>query len=133
MDDRRYRQAGYKDSGRPREAPRRPPDAPPPSAPLKNRSISRCAGCGATLPVTAGSLSECPGCRAALHACRQCAHFDPGQRFECTEAVPVRIADKSQANDCASFGLRVTVERDTSSGAVRPVDAKRSFNNLFKK
>jgi hypothetical protein len=133
MDDRRYRQSGYKDSGRPRETPRRPPDAPPPSGMLKNRAVSRCAGCGATLPVTAGSLSECPACRAALHACRQCAHFDPGHRFECTEAVPARIADKQQANDCASFSLRVTVERDTSSGAVRPDDARRGFGNLFKK
>ena len=75
----------------------------------------------------------CPSCRAALHACRQCAHFDPGQRFECTESVPARIADKQQPNDCGAFALRVTVERDTSSGAVRPDDARRGFNNLFKK
>jgi hypothetical protein len=27
----------------------------------------------------------------------------------------------------------VTVERDTSAGAVRPDDARRSFGNLFKK
>jgi hypothetical protein len=133
MDQRRYRQSGYKDSGRPREAPRRPPEPPNPSAMLKNRSLSRCAGCGATLPITAASLSECPACRAALHACRQCTHFDPAQRFECTETVPARIADKQQRNECASFALRVTVERDTSSGAGRPDDAKRSFNNLFKK
>ena len=133
MDDRRYRQPGYKKSERPREAPRRPADAPTTGAILKNRNVSRCAACGATLPVTAGSLSECPSCRAALHACRQCGHFDPGQRFECTEAIAVRIADKQQGNDCASFSLRVTVERETSSGAVRPEDARRSFNNLFKK
>ena len=133
MDNRRYRQSGYKDTGRPREAPRRPPDPPSPSAMLKNRSLSRCAACGTTLPITAGSLSECPSCRAALHACRQCAHFDPGQRFECTQALPVRIADKQQPNDCGSFALRVTVERETSSGAVRPDDVRRGFNNLFRK
>jgi hypothetical protein len=133
MNDRRYRQAGYKDSGRPREAPRRPADVPSPSAMMKNRSVTRCAACGTTLPITAESLAECPSCRAALHTCRQCTHFDPGQRFECTEAIAERIADKQHLNDCASFALRVTVERDTSSGAVRPDDARRGFNNLFKR
>jgi hypothetical protein len=131
MNDRRYRQSGYKDSGRPREMPRRPPD-PGPVMP-KNRSVSRCAACGTTLPITAESLTECPSCRAGLHACRQCAHFDPGQHFECTQPIPARIADKQQPNDCGAFSLLATVERETSSGAVRPDDARRSFNNLFKK
>jgi hypothetical protein len=133
MDDRRYRQAGYKGGGRPRDMQRPPADAPPPSAMLKNRSVSRCAACGATLPITAESLSECPGCHAGLHACRQCAHLDPGQRFECAQPIPGRIADKHRPNDCGSFALRVTVERDTSSGAVRPDDARKGFNNLFRK
>ncbi len=133
MDQRRYRQSGYKDTNRPREAPRRPSDFPNPGALMKNRPVSRCAACGATLPVTAGSLAECPSCRAALRACRQCGHFDPGQRFECTQAIAARIADKQSANECASFSLRVTVERETSSGAVRVEDARRGFNNLFKK
>jgi hypothetical protein len=133
MDERRYRQSGYKDTGRPREAPRRSPDPPDPSTMLKNRGVSRCAACGVTLPITAGSLTECPSCRAALHACRQCAAFDPGRRFECMEAVPERIADKQQRNDCGWFTLRVTVERETSSGAIRPDDVRRGFNNLFKK
>jgi hypothetical protein len=133
MDDRRYRQSGYRDSGRPREAPRRPADSADPSAMMKSRGVSRCAACGTTLPITAGSLTECPSCRAALHACRQCTHFDPGQRFECTEPIAERIADKQQENHCPAFGLRVTVERATSSAAVRPDDARRGFNDLFKK
>ena len=134
MDERRYRQSGYKDTGRSREAPRRPSDFPNPSAVMKNRPVSRCASCGATLPVTAGSLAACPGCGAALHACRQCGHFDPGHRLECIDpSVTARIADKQAPNDCAAFSLRVTVERETSSGAVRPDDARRGFNNLFKK
>ena len=131
MNDRRYRQSGYKDAGRPREEPRRPPESG--GAVLKNRSVSRCAACAAPLPITAESLTECPSCRAVLHACRQCGHFDPGQRFECTETIPARIADKQRVNDCAAFALRVTVERETSTGAVRPDDARRGFNNLFKK
>ena len=116
-----------------RQAVSRPSDFPNPGAVLKNRSVSRCAACGATLPVTAESLAECPSCRAGLHACRQCGHFDPGQRFECTQPIAVRVADKQAVNECDAFSLRVTVERETSSGAVRPEDAKRGFNNLFKK
>ena len=132
MEDRRYRQSGYRSTG-PGQARREPPPPARPSATLTNRSVSRCAACGAVLPITAGSLAACPNCRAELHACRQCAHFDSGHRFECTQPITERIADKSARNDCALFALRVTVERDTSSGSVRPDEAKRSFGNLFKK
>jgi hypothetical protein len=131
--DRRYRQAGYRDSA-PRQERRDPP--PPASGTfgiLKSRPTSRCAECGAVLPITADSLTQCPGCRAELHACRQCAHFDPARRFECTQPIVERITDKRAKNDCPAFALMVTVERDTSSGAVRPDDARRAFGNLFKK
>jgi hypothetical protein len=131
MDDRRYRQAGYRNN----QSERR--EAPPPfaraSSILKSRAVSRCAECGTVLPITAGSLSQCPGCRAELHACRQCSHFDTARRFECAQDIPERIADKRALNACASFSLMVTVERDTSAGAVRPDDARRAFGNLFKK
>ena len=135
MDDRRYRQPGYRkgETERARQ-PSRPPDLPRPSGMLSNRTVSRCAACGATLPITAGSMTECPACRAALHACRQCSHFDPGQRFECDQSIPERIADKQRVNECTTFTLRVTVERDTSSpGVVRPDVARRGFGDLFKK
>lgn len=85
------------------------------------------------LPITADSLTQCPQCRAVLHSCRQCAHFDTARRFECTQDIAGRIADKRAPNDCARFSLMVTVERDTSGGAVRPDDARRSFGNLFRK
>jgi hypothetical protein len=85
------------------------------------------------LPITADSLTQCPHCRAELHACRQCAHFDPARRFECVQPIVERVADKRARNDCTAFSLMVTVERDTSGGAVRPDDARRTFGNLFKK
>ena len=132
MEDRRYRQPGYRSTGSP-PARREPPPPARPSGPLPNRPVSRCAACGAVLPITADSLTQCPGCRAELHACRNCAHFDTGQRFECAQSVPERIADKSARNDCALFSLLVTVERDTSSGSSRPEDGRRGFGNLFKK
>lgn len=100
---------------------------------LKSRAISRCAECGTVLPITADSLSQCPNCRAELHACRQCAHFDPAQRFECAQPVPERVTDKRHRNECTVFALVVTVERDTSSGSMRADDVRRAFGNLFKK
>ena len=85
------------------------------------------------LPITADSLAQCPHCQADLRACRQCAHFDPARRFECVQPIAERIDDKRARNDCALFSMMVTVERDTSGGAVRPADARQSFGSLFKK
>jgi hypothetical protein len=134
MTDRKYRQQGYRSGGQASQDRREPPQ---PSGGtfgiLRNRPTSRCAECGGVLPITADSLPQCPHCRTALHTCRQCAHFDTARRFECTQDIAERLADKRAQNDCARFSLLVTVERDTSGGAVRPDDARRSFGNLFKK
>ena len=94
---------------------------------LAKRTVSRCAACGAVLPIATASLEQCPNCRAAIHACRQCTHFEPSRRFECTEPITEKIADKNARNDCGVFLLRVTVERDASP------DIRRGFDNLFKK
>ena len=115
MSDRKYRQQGYRQSSSERRDPPRPRPAPtdaPRGAMLDKRTLSRCAACGAVLPIAHASLTECPSCRAALHACRQCTHFDTGRRFECAQPIRERLADKSARNDCVSFSLRVTVERD---------------------
>lgn len=137
MADRKYRQQGYRAPGaEPRTPPPRPPapDAPRGGGMLARRTVSRCAGCGAVLPIATASLAECPNCRAALRACRQCTHFDPGRRFECAEPIAERVGDKSAPNECAAFSLRVTVERDASpDSTTRPADARRAFDNLFKK
>jgi hypothetical protein len=136
MSDRKYRQQGYRRPERPAE-PRRP--APPPAgdAPrgggmLGTKSVSRCAACGAVLPIAVASLKECPQCRAALHACRQCAHFEPTRRFECRQPIIERLADKNAQNECDGFALRVSVERDASPDSTRPGDIRRGFDNLFK-
>jgi hypothetical protein len=127
MEDRKYRQAGYKDAARQGERG----DAP--GGWLKSRDIIRCAACGTVLPVAVDPEGRCHSCGAGLHACTQCAHFYPGQRWECTQPIPERIVDKRARNECGFFSLRVTVERETSSAAVRPEDARRAFDNLFKK
>jgi hypothetical protein len=100
---------------------------------LDKRTLSRCAACGAVLPIANSSLEQCPHCRAAIHACRQCTHFEPARRFECTQPIVERVADKNARNACDAFTLRVTVERDASPDGPRPDDVRRAFNNLFKK
>jgi hypothetical protein len=134
MSDRKYRHQSYR-SGGGGNPDRREPSRPPSGTfgILRSRAISRCADCGAVLPITADSLTQCPHCRAELHTCRQCAHFDTASRFECSQDIAERIADKRALNDCVRFSLMVTVERDTSAGVVRPEEARRSFGNLFKK
>lgn len=78
-------------------------------------------------------FGQCPKCRLELHSCQQCAYFAPGHRFECSQAVPERIADKRARNECSFFALRVAVERETSSASGCADDARRAFQNLFKK
>lgn len=139
MSDRKYRQQGYRGgpsgpSARPEPARRPDPTEPRRVEMLKSRSVSRCAECGAVLPITAESLIQCPHCRKDLHACQQCTHFDTAQRFECARPVALRVADKRARNECQEFSIRVTVERDTTSpGSVRPDDARRAFGSLFEK
>ena len=131
--DRKYRQRDHRGGGGgPSE--RRDPPRPPAGTfgILRNRPTSRCAACSFVLPITADSLAQCPQCRAELRACRQCAHFEPARRFECTQDIAARIDDKRAHSLRARFSLMVTVERDTSGGSVRPDDARRSFGNLFK-
>ena len=74
-----------------------------------------------------------PSCRAAIHTCRQCAHFDTSQRFQCAQPVPERIEDKAARNECASFTLRVSVEKNASPDGKSAADIRRAFDNLFKK
>jgi hypothetical protein len=88
---------------------------------------------------------ECPRCHAALHSCKQCVHFDTGRQFECTQPIPERITKKDAKNDCTFFEFRMTVEKDTSPVAYaaasspaamspgRPNDARKAFEDLFKK
>ena len=133
MDDRHYRQRGYRDHEKERQGKPQEPSRPGAPAMMPAKTLSRCADCGTPLPPLTDPLGQCPKCGTALHACRQCAHFDPGQHFECTQPVPERIADKGARNACGAFALHVTVERDTTSGSARPADARRAFDNLFKK
>jgi hypothetical protein len=135
VSDRKYRQQGYKQRPPEKREPSRPApaEAPRSGSMLAQRALSRCAACSAVLPIANSSLEQCPTCREALHACRQCTHFEPARRFECTQPIIERIADKNARNTCDAFSLRVTLERNASPDGPRPDDIRRSFNNLFKK
>jgi predicted RNA-binding Zn-ribbon protein involved in translation (DUF1610 family) len=96
------------------------------------RTVSRCAQCGTVLNALT-EVGQCPKCGFELHSCKQCTHFDPGSRFECTEPIPERIARKDARNNCTFYAMRVMVEKETSASAMRVDDARKAFENLFKK
>jgi predicted RNA-binding Zn-ribbon protein involved in translation (DUF1610 family) len=146
MSDRKYRQRGYRDDDRdrqPKPPTRRPPPEPGEPAGKRRisqdgprtinmpgyREISRCAQCGTALTDEVGLDSRCPRCGTELHACAQCASFDPGSRFECMEPVPARVTPKNAKNGCTLFSTRTTVERETT--APRPDNARKAFDDLF--
>ena len=152
----KYRQHGYQDGDRdrehkPREHETRKPPVERTSGPPRwdhalgpkpvnlpaTRAVSRCAQCGTVLAGMTAEISvdeKCPKCGFALHSCKQCTYFDPGSRFECMQPVLVRVAKKDERNDCPSYEMRVTREKETSTPAsLKPTSARAAFDNLFKK
>jgi predicted RNA-binding Zn-ribbon protein involved in translation (DUF1610 family) len=148
MSDRKYRQRGYQDDDRDRQprapAARKPPE---PGAPAGARRISqdgprninmpgyrevtRCSQCGTVLSGEVSLDTRCPKCGVDMHACAQCASFDPGSRFECMQtSLQARVAPKNARNTCTLFAPRTTVERETT--APRTDDARKAFDDLFK-
>jgi hypothetical protein len=50
------------------------------------------------------------------------------------QPVKERVAKKDARNECPSYEMRVTREKETSTPASsRPTDARTAFENLFKK
>jgi predicted RNA-binding Zn-ribbon protein involved in translation (DUF1610 family) len=140
VSDRKYRQHGYMDRGEDKGGKREEPrparenlGGPRPLQMPGKRTVSRCAQCGTVIPTLADPPAQCPKCGFELHACKQCTYFDPSARFECRQPIPERIARKDVLNQCTFYSLRTTVERETSSAAARVDDARKAFENLFKK
>ena len=141
----KYRQHGYQDRDHEesRKGSGEKSSAPPPRRdntfgprPVNlpgTHAVSRCTQCGTVLPGMP-SDQKCPKCGFELHSCKQCMYFDPGSRFECMQPVKERIAKKDARNECASYEIRVSREKQTSTpAAARPNDARAAFDNLFKK
>ncbi|MBI4456275.1 MAG: hypothetical protein HY644_10290 [Acidobacteria bacterium] len=144
---RKYRQPGYQDDERREERTRAPVRKGPrdPSAPRSPKmpgflTVFRCAMCGTSVGEIGqfGLNAQCPKCGAALHSCKNCVHFDPNSRFECTEPIEKRIPKKDARNECTFFEARTRVEKEistaTSSKASASIDDPRAaFERLFKK
>lgn len=155
MSERKYRQRGYQDTGKSEKRERGPESRPPrqeqmgPRTPRMVGTITRarCANCGTVLTAGFDPTGKCPKCNAELHCCKQCRYFDSAARWECTQTIPEPIARKSDRNECTFYETRLTIEKDTSPAAPpsqpapssdapssgRPDDARRAFEDLFKK
>jgi len=155
--DRKYKQRGYQErdgSGKKKERGERQHDQPRPKqdllGPRTPRMVgtvmrARCSNCGAMLAPGFDQKGQCPRCHFELHSCKQCVHFDTGAQFECTQPIAERITKKDAKNHCTFFEFRRTVEKDTSpvnyatnapappTPAGRPNDARKAFEDLFKK
>jgi hypothetical protein len=98
--------------------------------------VSRCSQCG-TLVQNLADPGTCIKCGFELHSCKQCTHFDPSCRFECTENIPARVTPKDARNDCMFYAIRQMLEKETSESVPlspqKPDDARRAFEALFKK
>jgi predicted RNA-binding Zn-ribbon protein involved in translation (DUF1610 family) len=143
VSDQKYRQHGYKDRGGDKpesRGPRQPPSlkkdetfGPRALNMPGTRTVSRCAQCGTVLAMVTDPVGQCPKCGFELHSCKQCTHLDPASRFECRQPVTERVSRKDTRNVCKFFELRTTVEKETSSAGMRADDARKAFENLFKK
>ncbi len=139
MSDRKYRQPGYMDR---KDEPQKQSGQQPPRKdntfgprPLQmaaTRTVSRCAQCGTVLNALT-EIGNCPKCGFELHSCKQCTYFDPSSRFECGQPIAERVPRKDVRNDCTFYSIRVMVEKETSASAGRVDDARKAFENLFKK
>ena len=144
LSDRKYRQRGYQDSGASRKEVEKAGEAGGcPAGQYVWTTSDEYAWDADGLALRrvrsdAGEferdLGQCPKCGFDLHACKQCEHFDPSSRFECSQPIPERISPKDKRNDCTFYSIRVRLEKETSSKqAQRPNDARQAFENLFKK
>jgi hypothetical protein len=157
MSDRKYRQRGYQDEGKPRgphgPKPPRPPQERAPGRVLQDergpktpnlmgmREVFKCARCGNKLPLPVELLSTCNRCGVDLHSCVQCVSFDTSARWECTQSAQLqaRVAPKDEMNTCQMLTPRTTIERQTSSptasaggGSESGSSARKAFDDLFK-
>lgn len=156
--ERKYKQKGYHEQGRDEKKKDRPPDQQQQQRPPRQEQMgprtprmvgtvmrARCSNCGTVLAPGFDQNGQCPKCGSEMHCCKQCIHFDTAAQFECTQPIPERIAKKDGKNDCTFFEFRRTVEKDTSPVAyatatsaplaspARPNDARKAFEDLFKK
>jgi hypothetical protein len=141
MSDRKYRHRGYMDSGD--EPPRRRGGSGPPRTEgprgrgidLDKAVVFACKACGEKRrdPEEVRFDTTCAKCGADLHACVQCSFFDTSARFECSQPIPARIADKKKRNQCSFYAPAKSFDLTGSRATATPDDARAAFDRLFKK
>jgi hypothetical protein len=93
----------------------------------------RCAECGSEVTVSPGERigfrDECDRCSADLHACRNCAHHDPGAYNQCREPNAEWVSDRERANRCDYFAPG-SGEGGPDGGQTK---ARSDLEDLFKK
>lgn len=94
-----------------------------------------CFACGTAIELASGERigyrDACPRCGADLHACRNCAHHDPGAYNQCREAQAERVADRERANRCEWFAPAGAGPR--AGGADPRERARADLDALFRK
>ncbi len=82
-----------------------------------------CYHCGTSLPALppgsqVGRRDTCPGCHRDLHACVQCANWDPFARV-CREPQAEEVRNREVANFCDWFrlGPRGSAQADAEARA----------------
>jgi hypothetical protein len=136
--NRKYRQRGYQEEDRERR-PKPPPRPKGAGARIETRFhlITRCNNCAAEIQIAdkIQVTDKCRNCMTDLHTCRNCLHFDPSARNECTKGVEVRVTNKSANNVCPFFEPKILVEKQGSGAAAPKVEEshRQAFLNLFKK
>lgn len=67
----------------------------------------QCSGCRRVIDLPSGERvgfrDTCPGCGRDLHACVQCAHYDPAAYNACRETQAERVGERERANRCDYF------------------------------
>jgi hypothetical protein len=75
---------------------------------------------------------NCPQCDWPVHACRNCAHYDPTYNNQCRETMAERVVDKERANFCEYFAP--AADRRLAGSEPSPASAARNrLDALFKK
>jgi len=95
--------------------------------------VKACHRCGKE--VDAGDRvmrsATCPHCGSYLHACRNCALYDPHAHNHCREPQSEYVPDREKANFCDFFTFK-----DSEPGQERADEvakAKKAWDELFKK
>ncbi len=151
---RKYKQQGYHEAGQerkpgkrqqgPRQQPGRSSEGPRSPRMPGFQEVMRCSMCGNIISALTEikAQSQCSKCGGDLRSCKHCQYFDTGAQFECTQAIPKRVAAKDKRNDCEFFEARTSIERETSTpgsasnpgGGANPgapKAARSAFDDLF--